>query len=143
MRITEALLAEHAVFHTLFDHVERTVPRARTTVEIRSLAALLATVLTPHTKAEDTLLLQSLDHCIEQLGQYKSFHEEHNQIEDLLRLSQTAHNLKQARQVLLAAITIARSHFDKEERIVFPLAEKVLKARTLEELGARWQQQRS
>jgi hemerythrin-like domain-containing protein len=143
MKITEALLAEHAVFHTLFDHVERTVPRARTTAEVRSLAALVATVLAPHSNAEDTLLLQALDHCIEQLGQYKTFHEEHQQIEELLRLVQSARNLKQARQLLLAAITIARGHFDKEERIVFPLAEKVLKSRTLEDLGQKWREQRS
>src|SRR3990172_6534667 len=53
MKITEALLAEHAVFHTLFDHVERTVPRVRTAAEVRSLAILLQTVMAPHTKAED------------------------------------------------------------------------------------------
>lgn len=143
MKITEALFAEHAVFHTLFDHVEQIVPRARTAAEVRSLSTLVEKVLAPHSQAEDKLLMEALDPCIEEFGQCRTFHEEHDQIEELLRLVHSARSLKQARQILLAAITIARGHFDKEERIVFPLAEKVLKARTLEELGARWRQQRS
>jgi hemerythrin-like domain-containing protein len=37
---------------------------------------------------------------------------------------------------------MARKHFDKEERIVFPLAERVLKANTLDELGTEWMKRR-
>ena len=35
-----------------------------------------------------------------------------------------------------------RKHFDKEERIVFPMAERVLKAKTLSDLGAEWLKKR-
>ncbi|MFT5490368.1 MAG: hypothetical protein ACI8V5_000715, partial [Limisphaerales bacterium] len=30
MKITEALLAEHVVFHNLFDHLEKALPKAET-----------------------------------------------------------------------------------------------------------------
>ena len=40
------------------------------------------------------------------------------------------------RNILLAGIAASRKHFEKEERIVFPMAERILKAKTLTELGA-------
>jgi hemerythrin-like domain-containing protein len=39
-------------------------------------------------------------------------------------------------------VTASRKHFDREERIVFPLAEKVMKKETLVELGKVWMKQR-
>ena len=51
---------------------------------------------------------------------------------------QNARNVKDAKMILLAAIAATRNHFDKEERIVFPLAERMLKAKTLGQLGELW-----
>ena len=45
---------------------------------------------------------------------------------------------KMARKALLTAVLASRRHFDKEERVIFPLAEKVLKAKTLTDLGETW-----
>ena len=53
-----------------------------------------------------------------------------------------ARQLKVAKGLLLHAITASRKHFDKEERIVFPLAERVLKTKTLTELGTEWTKRR-
>jgi hemerythrin-like domain-containing protein len=53
-----------------------------------------------------------------------------------------ARRLPEARQLLLQAVTASRTHFDREERIVFPLAEKVMKDETLTELGKTWMKQR-
>ena len=50
----------------------------------------------------------------------------------------TAKTLKDAKKILLNAIAASRKHFDKEERIVFPLAERVLKVKTLNDLGEEW-----
>jgi hemerythrin-like domain-containing protein len=44
--------------------------------------------------------------------------------------------------LLLLAVVASRKHFDREERIVFPLAEKVMKDETLAELGKTWMKQR-
>jgi len=44
--------------------------------------------------------------------------------------------------LLLGDVSASRNHIDKEERIVFPLAERILKAKTLTELGAQWLKQR-
>ena len=143
MKITEALLAEHAVFHNLFDYIEQTAPKLRTAAEVKSLARLTESLLKAHSDVEELLLIEPLDHCLEQIGQRETFHQEHEEIDESLKQAQTARNLKQARSHLLSAVVASRKHFDKEERIVFPLAEKLLKSRTLTDLRKTWMVQRS
>ncbi len=142
MKITEILVAEHAVFHNLFDHAEKTLPRLRTLAQVRALAALMETLLRGHSKTEDDLLLEPLEHCLEQLGQSETFHQEHVEIDRSLLEVQRVRELKTARRLLLKAILYSRNHFDKEERIVFPLAERLLKAKTLSALGETWKERR-
>jgi hemerythrin-like domain-containing protein len=142
MKITEALLAEHLVFHNMFDHIEATVPKLKTLAEVKSLAALMESVLKAHSDTEDELFIGPLEHCFEQIGQRDAFLEEHQEIDDSLRTLRQAKQLKQARQLLLAAVAYSRGHFDKEERIVFPMAERVLNGKTLKALGQAWMEQR-
>jgi hemerythrin-like domain-containing protein len=143
MKITEALLAEHTVFHSLFDHLEKTVPKARSLAEIRTLASLLETMLEAHSRTEDELFIAPLEHCFEQIGHRETFHQEHEEIDACLTLVRKAKQSRNAKQSLLAAITCSRKHFDKEERIVFPMAEKLLKSNTLLKLGSDWMEQRN
>ena len=142
MKITEVLMAEHAVFHNLFDHIEAVAPRLKTLGEVNLLATLVDKVMAPHSKTEDDLFIKPLEHCFEQIGQNETFHAEHRQIEEMLARVHKARTLKDARKILLAAIAASRKHFDKEERIVFPMAERVLKTKTLSELGTEWLRQR-
>jgi hemerythrin-like domain-containing protein len=143
MKITEALFAEHLVFHNMFDHIEAAAPRLKTLAEVKSLATLMEQLLRAHSDTEDELFIGPLEHCFEQLGQRDAFLEEHQEIGDSLRNIQGARQLKKARQLLLAAVTYSRKHFDKEERIVFPMAERVLNGKTLTALGQRWMEQRA
>ena len=83
-----------------------------------------------------------LEHCLEQIGQSETFHEEHEEIDAQLAQVQKARGPKQARDLLLKAVLRSREHFDKEERIVFPLAEQLLKAKTLTNLGVEWRKRR-
>jgi len=142
MKITEILMAEHAVFHNLFDHVETALPRTRTTAEVKSLATLVDRVMAPHSKTEDDLFIEPLEHCFEQIGQNETFHAEHRRIEEMLATVQKTRTLAMAKKMLLGAIAASREHFDKEERIVFPMAERVLKPKTLSDLGAEWLKKR-
>ena len=142
MKITEALFAEHLVFHNMFDHIEAVTPRLKTLAEVKSLAALMESLLKAHSDTEDELFIGPLEHCFEQIGQRDAFLEEHQEIDESLRNLQQAKTLKKARQLLLAAVAYSRKHFDKEERIVFPLAERVLNSKTLIALGQTWMEQR-
>ena len=143
MKITEVLFAEHQVFHNMFDYVERNVSRAKTLAEVKLMAALIEAMLEAHSRTEDELFIGPLEHCFEQIGHRETFHQEHEEIESNLKLAQKAKQLKQARRMVLAAVIASRKHFDKEERIVFPLAERVLSAKTLTELGLTWSERRT
>jgi hemerythrin-like domain-containing protein len=143
MKITEALFAEHLVFHNMFDHIEAAAPKLKTLAEVKSLAALMESLLKSHSDTEDEMFIGPLEHCFEQLGQRDAFLEEHQEIDISLKNVQLARDLKKARQLLLSAVAYSRRHFDKEERIVFPLAERVLKNKTLTALGQNWVEQRT
>jgi hemerythrin-like domain-containing protein len=143
MKITEALLAEHLVFHNLFDHIEAAAPRLKTLAEIKSLAALMESMLRAHSDTEDELFLGPLDHCFDQIGQRDAFLEEHQEIDSNLKKVQAAKQVGRASQLLVSAVAYSRRHFDKEERIVFPMAERMLKAKTLTALGHAWMEQRT
>jgi hypothetical protein len=142
MKITDALLAEHVVFHNLFDHIEATLPKLTTLAEIHALARLLDAALQAHSKVEDELLIEPLEHCFAQIGQQETFHDEHDEIEEHLKSTLQCRNLKTARRLLQITVVSSRLHFDKEERLVFPMAEKALKSRTLTTLGDAWMRQR-
>jgi hemerythrin-like domain-containing protein len=142
MKITEALLVEHIVFHNLFDHVEQAAPGLKSTAEVRALAHLLESVLRAHSETEEKLVFSPLLHCLAQMGQTESFDKEHQEIDVQLIQAKHAKNVAQARRLLLEAVVSSRKHFDKEERLVFPLAESCLKDKTLTDLGRAWMQRR-
>ena len=143
MKITEALMAEHLVFHNMFDHLESVAPQIKTLAEIKAMAALLEKLLRAHSDTEDELFMGPLEHCFEQLGQRDGFIEEHLEIDGNLERVRRATRVRQARRLLLAAVGYSRRHFDKEERIVFPLANRLLKEKTLRALGQKWLDQRT
>lgn len=142
MKITEALLAEHVVFHNLFDHIERVLPGLKTLAEVRALSGLLESLLESHARVEDELIVEPLEHSLQQMGQQETFHEEHQEIDASLIAIRKAPDLRNARRLLRDAVLASRTHFDKEERLIFPMAEKLLKARTLTVLGESWMQRR-
>jgi hemerythrin-like domain-containing protein len=140
MKITDALLAEHVVFHNMFDYVEESVANLGTLAEVRAVSALLERMLRLHSKAEDHLLFDPLDSAFAQLAQDDNFHHEHEEIEQELESIQAARTIAEAKRRLLNAVVLSRKHFDKEERIVFPLAEKQLSPKSLLLLGKRWEE---
>lgn len=142
MKITDILLAEHQVFHNVFDHIERRLPALRTLAEVKALADLMESLLQAHGAAEEDMVFAPLEHCLEQIGQRDTFANEHHEIDASLVKVKEARQLAEARRLLSAAVLASRKHFDHEERIVFPLAEKVMKRETLSDLGQRWLERR-
>lgn len=142
MKITEALLAEHVVFHSVFDHIERVAPHLETLGEIKVLGSMLTALLEHHGEAEDKLLMEPLEHRLDHLGHRDSFHHEHELIDGFLIQLQSLPDLASARSMLLKTVHFSRHHFDKEERLIFPMAEQNLSEKTLRELGQQWETQR-
>ena len=142
MKITTALMAEHVVYHSLFDHIEKSLPHLKTLAEVRVLASALEALLKVHSEVEDKLLIEPLEPAFAQMGQAENFHQEHEEIDRDLYSLLTVRQLGRAKKMLLKAVLMSRKHFDKEERLVFPLAEQHLSVASLRLLGKKWLERR-
>jgi iron-sulfur cluster repair protein YtfE (RIC family) len=133
--ITETLVSDHAVFIGVFGWIKQVLPRLTTLGEVKLLAGLVEALLRDHADVETDLAFIALDHALYNKGQLNRLHEDHDEIDDRLKQVQTAANLSDARRLLRLALLASRQHFRREERIIFPLIEKVLQKETLTKLG--------
>src|SRR5260221_13346075 len=126
MKITEALLAEHQVFHNLFDYIESSLQTSKSLGEIKLLAAVMETMLAAHSRTEDDLFIGPLEHCFEQIGHRETFHLEHDAIDGNLKLIQKAKHSRPAHQLLLSAVATSRKNFDRVKLFDFPMPDRTL-----------------
>lgn len=138
MKITEALSGEHGVFYAQFDHLEQAVLAAPALEQVQSQVALLAAALATHASLEDELLFSTLDPYLGPMGPLAVMRTEHDEIERVLNQVQEVQDVRQAQQLILHAVQVARGHFAREEQILFPMARQVLDENTLAQLGAQW-----
>ena len=143
MRITDALLGEHGAFYAQFDRLESELPHVTNTGEVREQAALLAAALISHAKMEDEVLFPPMAKAGGDPGLLAAMEEEHTRIGGLLSSAQGTSDLESARADLLEAVSLARDHFSREERLAFPLAESLLDIDAQRALGAAWADRRT
>ena len=139
MRITDALLGEHGVFYAQFDRLEETLPAEDGLDRVRGLASLVSAALASHARLENDLLFAAVEkHLGLGAGPMAVMRSEHDEIESTLARAERATDLDRGRDDLLEVVRMARSHFEKEERVAFALAERVLAEGELERLGEAW-----
>jgi iron-sulfur cluster repair protein YtfE (RIC family) len=138
VKITDALLGEHGAFYAQFDRLDEQLPSCRDVAEVREQAALLASALVSHARLEDELLFAAMARAGADPGLLDAMATEHGEIADRLSRAQGTAELTLARNELLEAVSMARDHFAKEERLAFPLADELLGATVLQDLGAAW-----
>ncbi len=139
MKVTDALLGEHAVFYAQFDYLESNIPPVKDLTLIKNQGAMLTAALATHAHLEDELLFIALEaHIDPQFGPLAVMRMEHNEIEGSLTHLQELQDLAEAKNVLLHAVQTARAHFAKEEQVLFPMACQMLDANALNQLGAKW-----
>jgi len=142
MKITDAFVAEHAVIHTQLDHLEHAIPAAATLGEVKVMAALLEAALRPHAEAEDELLFNGLEPGLDQMGKLEKVQHEHDAICKGLEQVRAARTKKEAQRKLLSIVHLTRKEFDLEDRILFRMAEELLREETLNRLGKTWARKR-
>ncbi len=136
--ITDALRGEHGVLYRLLDHLEREIAGA-SAAQGRALGAFLGAALAAHAHLEDELLFTEVEGFLgAAAGPLVVMRHEHALIETGLERLQRAATAEEARANAEAVVETARSHFAKEEQILFPLAERFLGADRLAALGRRW-----
>jgi len=142
MKITDAFIGEHAVLYAQLDHLEHAVPTAKTLGEIKAMAGLLEAALTSHAELEDDLLFDGLDPGLDQMGKLEKVRHEHDAICKGLAQVRVSRTRKDAERRLLNVVHLTRKEFDLEDRILFRLAEELLREDTLQKLGKQWAQRR-
>jgi hemerythrin-like domain-containing protein len=138
MKITEALIAEHNIFLSVFDQIERVLPSLTTHTEVRTMATIVEGLLQGHAETEANLAYLALDHVLEHQGGLQRMHQDHREIDDRLKRIHTTGTCAEARRLLKSALLASREHFRLEERNIFPVLEKVLQKDTLVDLGSTW-----
>ena len=138
MKITEALVAEHTIFLSVFDQIEQVLPSLATPAEVCTMATIVEGLLEGHARTETNQEYLALDHVLAHDGELKRMHQDHHEIDDRLRKVHTAKTCAEARRLLKVAILSTREHFQGEERSVFPFLEKSLQPDTLNALGKTW-----
>ncbi len=133
--ITQALLMEHQVFRTVFDQIERALAQAGSVREVKFLAKVAERLLSGHAKKEENLAYSALDHVLAEKGRLNRLHQDHHEIDEHFKLIQRTSGLAEAKELLQLALAATREHFRREEDIVFPFLERVLRPETLESLG--------
>ena len=139
MKVTDALLGEHAIFYAQFDYLEKNIPAAQDLTLVKSQGAMLTAALATHAHIEDELLFVALETDMNpESGPLAVMRMEHNEIEGSLVRLQEVLNLVEAKNLLLHTIQTARAHFAKEEQVLFPMAGQLLEANKLIQLGKQW-----
>lgn len=141
MRITDALYGEHGSLYMMMNAIEARLASADLAM-LQISAALFETAILAHAHFENEPLFAALDRLMPAGGPVAAMRAEHGEIEGELARVATSRDAGEARVHLQGAIAEARSHFQKEELVLFPMAEQLLGSDTLEEMGAAWAQNR-
>ncbi len=141
MRLTDALYGEHGSLYMLMKAIEGRLAGAGL-AELQTSAALFEAAILAHAHFENDPFFAALDRVMPGGGPVSAMRAEHEEIEGELAKVATCRDAEAARIHLEAAIAEARSHFHKEEVVLFPMAEQLLGNDVLEEMGAAWAQNR-
>jgi len=133
--ITATLIMEHAIFCTVFDQIERVLPGLNSVPEVRVLSIVVEGLLAGHADTEANLAYAALDHVLAEKGKLDRLHRDHKEIDDNFKRLHSVGGLAEAQLLLQKALAASREHFRFEERVLFPLLERVLPGDTLDDLG--------
>ncbi len=142
MKMTEALLRDHAMFYRQFDGLEQALQAASAPGAIEAQVQVLDGALETHARLEDELLFAALEPQLGGMGPLGVMRMEHDEIDrTLAELRDQAGGAETAAGVRHLLETV-RLHFAKEEQVLFPMAEQLLGDDRLEELGSEFVRRR-
>ncbi len=143
MKITDAFLGEHGVLYAQFDLLEQALNAGENLDQIKSKTAMLAAGLVSHAHLEDELLFNALDKTPAGTGPVPIMRREHDVIDHALAGVQQMDDAVQVHKLVKSTIELARQHFAKEEKILFPMANQMLEEESLTQYGILWGKRRS
>ena len=143
MKLTDALLGEHAVLYDLFDFVRDSITKNDDLVVLQSAVTVLGRLLVSHARTEEALLFPALDPHLGEMGPLTVMRAEHREIDELLEAAGRADDAENLKATINRLLNLAREHFLKEEQILFAMARQFLNEATLTTLGDEWATRRN
>lgn len=139
MKLTDALRGEHGAFYALFDEIEDIAATEDAMAQWLGATTVLEAMVTSHEALEERLLFAALKpHLGDRSGPLATLHTEHEEMERFLAHMLQESDVDRAILWISEALGAARSHFKKEEQILFPLAERILGDEVLIRMGREW-----
>ena len=142
MKLTDALLGEHAALYILFDQIEAIAVTTENLAWVQQTTAVLGAVVQSHAKLEEELLFPALEPHLGVDGPLAVMRTEHDEFTETLRQIGDTSDIDDAAGCLARALDLVRDHFQKEEEVLFSLARQMLDDQTLIRLGAAWAEAR-
>ncbi len=143
MKLTDALLGEHAVIYELFDYLRDTILKSDDIRDIHGAAAVVERLLVSHARIEEDLLFPRLEDHLGQTGPLAVMRAEHRGIDDFFEAAKRETDIAALKSVIGQLLELAYGHFQKEERVLFAMARQCLDEATLTELGHEWSARRN
>jgi hemerythrin-like domain-containing protein len=138
MKLTDALLGEHAVIYELFDYLRDTILQSDDIRDLHGAVAVVERLLGSHARVEEDLLFPRIESHIGREGPLAMMRAEHREIDDLLESAKGETDTAALKTTIGELLDLAHEHFQKEEVVLFPMARQCLDEATLTELGERW-----
>jgi iron-sulfur cluster repair protein YtfE (RIC family) len=142
MKITDALRGEHGAYYGLFQQIESLAEEVEILAQIQNATIALNAEILSHAKLEERLLIPALRPHLSHDALITAMCDEHVEMDQSLEHVEDAQTLEDAVDWIRYCVGFAREHFQKEEQILFPLADKVLGREVLEKLGQAWAEAR-
>ncbi len=142
MKLTDALLGEHAVIYELFDYLRDTILQSDDIRDLHGAVAVVERLLGSHARIEEDLLFSRLEPHFSQMGEQEGplamMRDEHRGIDDLLEAAGRETDSAAVKATIGELLDLTLEHFQKEEVVLFPMARQILGEASLTELGDLW-----
>ncbi len=142
MKLTDALLGEHAVIYDLFAYVRDRIGNTGDLGDIQAAVSVLDRLLVNHAEVEEALLFPNLEPHLGQAGPLAMMRAEHEGIIELLGAAKGETDVDALKTIIGQLLDLSYGHFEKEEGALFPMARQFLDEETLTALGDQWAESR-
>jgi hypothetical protein len=140
---TQALVQEHAVFLSMFDHIEQLLASAQSVPDVKSLAAVVKDLLQGHGKTERQLADLALQNALADREPLHHLYADNQVIDEHFARVHRATDPAEALRLFHQALTATRAHFHREESHAFPVLEKSAPPDTAWIIGNQWLERHS
>lgn len=138
VKLTDALLGEHAVLYALCDYMRDTVLSRENAEDTREAVAVLERLLSSHARIEEDLLFPRLEDYLGPAGPLAVMRDEHRRIDEVLEAASKAGDSESLKILVRQLLDMVHIHFQKEEQVLFGMAQQALGEAALAELGGQW-----